>query len=252
MKKLLSSLAGLTLIVGTTSGTVVACGAPSTNQATKESNKVNHQTVTLNDTTSTKYEGKSAADDADAIDQQLEQKGYLANYQAKDFSFDNSNNLKVGSNQVNYSVQASDGSTADGNLNVNINPYKPTPPPPPTPSTAQQEANKVNNQTVTLNDSSTTKYEDQTAQQDVTAIDNAIVTARYLNATQVKDFSFDNTKNLTTGTNSGIGFNVTAPDQSKAKGTFNIVIHPYKPTPPPPPSPETAQAIANKIINKTI
>ena len=199
--------------------------------AKKESDQVNNKSITLNDTASATYENKTAAQDALAIDNAITTAGYLSTTQVKDLSFDSTTALKASTNAVKYNVKAPDGSTASGTLNVTINPYKPTPP---TPSTAQQEANKVNNQTVTLNDSSTTKYEDQTAQQDVTAIDNAIVTAGYLNATQVKDFSFDNSKNLTTGTNTGVSFNVNAPDKSTAKGSFNIVINPYKPTPPTP------------------
>ena len=353
MRKLLSSLAGLTLIIGTTSGTVVACGSPSTNQATKESNKVNHKTVTLNDTASVKYENKSAVADANAIDQQLEQSGYLASYQAKDFHFDPSNNLKTGPNKVNYSVQTSDGSTADGSLNVIINPaqssltpstpskaktesdkvngktvnlydtasvkyenktankdastinqqlvnddiltkteandftyddstklkaasntvnytvkasdgstangslnvvihpYTPTPPPP-TPSKAKTEANKVNGKTIDLNDTSSVKYENKTANDDASAVKTALTQAGDITTAEAADFTFDSTKQLQSGNNNNIGFTVNASDKSTAIGSFNIVINPYKPTPPPPPSPETAQAIANKIINKTI
>ena len=267
MRKLLSSLTTLTLIASTTSGTVVACGShttqttksvinPSTSStAKKESDQVNNKSVTLNDTASATYESKTAQADTTAIDNAIVAAGYLNATQVKDLSFDNTKSLTTGDNPVKYNVKAPDASTASGTLNVTINPYKPTPPPPPpTPSTAQQEANKIKNQTITLNDTASVTYESKTAQADTTAIDNAIVAAGYLNATQVKDLSFDNTKNLTTGTNSGIGFNVTAPDQSKAKGTFNIVINSYKPTPPTPPTPssETAQAIADKITNKTV
>ena len=350
MRKLLSSLAGLTLIIGTTSGTVVACGSPSTNQATKESNKVNHKTITLNDTASVKYENKSAVADANAIDQQLEQSGYLASYQAKDFHFDPSNNLKTGPNKVNYSVQTSDGSTADGSLNVIINPaqsslnpstpskaktesdkvngktvnlydtasvkyenktankdastinqqlvnddiltkteandftyddstklkatsntvnytvkasdgstadgslnvvihpYTPTPPPP-TPSKAKTEANKVNGKTIDLNDTATKTYENQTAQADISAIDDALVKSGLLDTTEVKDFTFNNTVKLVAGDNNGIDFTVKAPDHTQAVGNLNIHINPYKPTPP---TPSKAQTEANKVNGKTI
>ena len=90
--------------------------------------------------------------------------------------------------------------------------------------TAKKEANEINNKTIDLSDTVKTKYEDKTAQQDVTAIDNAIVTAGYLNTTQVKDFSFDSSKHLTIGNNTGIGFNVNTPDGSKASGKININI----------------------------
>ena len=105
-----------------------------------------------------------------------------------------------------------------------------------TASQAQQYADKVNNKSVTIDDQiakaagQTEKdYENKTAQEDMQAIDQAIEAAGYLKATEVQNFSFDNTKNLTTGTNSGIEFNVTAPDGSTAKGNLNVIIeHPVQ------------------------
>ena len=251
MRKLLTSLAGLTLIISTTSGTVVACGAPSTNQATKESNQVNHKTVTLNESKIGEYEGKSAATDADAIDQQLEQSGYLASYQAKDFHFNPSQTLALGPNQVNYSVQTSDGSTADGSLNVTINPAQSslTPATPAAPSKAKTEANKANGKTVTLNDTASATYENKTAAQDAPAIDDALVKSGLLDTTEVKDFTFNNTVKLVAGDNNGIDFTVKASDHTQATGSLNIHINPYKPTPP---TPSKAKTEANKVNGKTI
>ena len=253
MRKILSSLAGLTLIISTTSGTVVACGA-TTSQATKESNQLNNKTITLNDTASATYESKTAQADTTAIDDAIVKAGYLNASQVKDLSFDNISILNIGQNpNIKYSVKSSDGSTASGTLNVTINPYKPTPPPPPpTPSTAKQEADKVNQESITLNNTASVKYDKKTAQQDIQAIDDAIVADKYLNATQVKDFSFDNTNKLKLGANNNVGFTVKNKDGSTAKGVLNIYIQKYTPPPPPTPSSETAQAIADKITNKTI
>ena len=251
MRKILSSLAGLTLIVSTTSGTVVACGT-STSQATKESNQLNNKTITLNDTASKTYENKTAQQDVQAIDAAIVSAGYLNTTQVKDLSFDNISILNVGTNpNIKYSIKAPDGTIANGTINVVIKSSTPTPPPP-TPSTAQQEANKVDKQNINLNNTASIKYDDLTAQQDVQAIDDAIVAAGYLNTTQVKDFSFDNTNKLKLGANNNVGFTVKNKDGSTAKGVLNIYIQKYTPPTPPTPSSETAQAIANKITNKTI
>ena len=236
---------------------------PTVSTAQQEANKLNSKTITLNDTSSTTYENKTAEADVQAIDTVIEAAGYLNTTQVKDFSFNNTTNLKATTNSgIGFNVTAPDKSTAKGTFNIVINPYKPTPP---TVSTAQQEANKLNSKTIILNDTAFITYEEQTAQQDVTAIDNAITTAGYLNATQVKDLSFDKTKTLSTDTNSGIGFNVTAPDKSKAKGTFNIVIDPaikpeatsLSPSDPKestitPSTPTTAKKESDQVNNKSI
>ena len=123
-------------------------------------------------------------------------------------------------------------------------------------STARNEANAIDGQAVYLNDTpskygtATTTYEKQTAQQDASAIDAAIVTAKYLSATQVKDLSFDNTTKLTTGKNKAVAFNVKAPDGSTAQGTFNIVIDPGQK--PFTPTTESPKDIANKLQGKTV
>ena len=250
MRKLLTSLAGLTLIISTTSGTVVACGAPSTNQATKESNQVNHKTVTLNESKIGEYEGKSAATDAYAIDQQLEQSGYLASYQAKDFHFNPSQTLALGPNQVNYSVQTSDGSTAetaDGSLNVTIN-LAQSSLTPAAPSKAKTEASKANSKTVTLYDTASVKYEGKSAATDADAIDQQLEKNGILTKAEAQDFHYDGSTKLQAASNT-VNYTVKASDGSTANGSLNVVIQPYTPTPP---TPSKAKTEANKVNGKTI
>ena len=250
MKKLLSSLATFTLIASSTATSVVACGS-GYSTAQKEAKALANKTIYLNDTptkyrtTTTKYEDKTAQQDASAIDNAITTDGYLTTTQIKDLSFDAKTILKTGTNTVAYDVKAPDGSTNSGTLSVVINH-------PATARTLQAatEANYLNNKTVTLNDTASATYEDTTAQQDASAIDVAVVTAKYLNATQVKDLSFDNTTKLTTGTNKAVAFNVKAPDGSTAQGTFNIVIDPGQK--PFTPTTESPQDIANKLQGKTV
>ena len=250
MKKLLSSLATFTLLTSSTATTVVACGGIHHTTARNEANALANKTIYLNDTASVTYESKTAQSDMKAIDNAIVAADYLNATQAKDLSFDNTKNLTTGTNSgIGFNVTAPDQSKAMGKFNVVIN-HPSTTTTPTTPSTAQQEANKVNNNQVTLNDTASATYENKTAQSDMKAIDNAIVAADYLNATQAKDLSFDNTKKLTTGTNSGIGFNVKAPDGSTATGTFNIVIDPGQK--PFTPTTESPQDIANKLQGKTV
>ena len=121
---------------------------------------------------------------------------------------------------------------------------------------AQQESNKLDSKTVTLKDGQTAKttYEDQTANADASAIDEAIAAAGYLNKTQLKDVSFDNTKKLTTGTNKAVAYNVKAPDGSTAKGTLNVTInHPASQIVPSKPTPQgIVDKIVKNITNTTI
>ena len=252
MRKLLSSLATFTLLASSTATTVVACGGSHYSTARNEANSLANKTIYLNDaptkygTTTATYENKTAQQDFTAIDNAITTAGYLNTTQVKDLSFDSTKNLITGTNSgIGFNVKAPDGSTSSGTLNVVINH-------PATARTPQAttEANYLNNKTVTLNDTASATYENKTAEQDVSVIDNAITTAGYLNTTQVKDLSFDNTKTLSTGTNSGIGFNVTAPDKTTAKGTFNIVIDPGQK--PFTPASESPQDIANKLQGKTV
>lgn len=112
---------------------------------------------------------------------------------------------------------------------------------------SQQESNKLDSKSITLNDTSSATYESKTANADASAIDQVIANEGYLNATQLKDVSFDNTKKLTTGTNKAVAYNVKAPDGSTASGTLNVTINPYKPTPQ-----EIVDKIVKNITNKTI
>ena len=207
---------------------------PHTSQAQKEANEVNDQSITLNDTSTTTYEGQTAQADAAVIQAAIAKLPNMDATQAKDFTFNNTTKLTTGDNKgISFNVKAPDGSTASGSFNVTIN-HPASKIVPGTPSTGQTEANKVNGKSITLNDTSTTTYEGKTTQADVSAVDVALVKAGYITTTEAKDFSFDNTKNLTTGDNTGINFNVKAPDGSSGSGTFNVTINPYSPTPPPP------------------
>ena len=120
-------------------------------------------------------------------------------------------------------------------------------------SQAQQESNKLDSKTVTLNDTASATYENKTAEQDGTAIDKAIADAGYLNATQLKDVSFDSTTALKASTNA-VKYNVKAPDGSTAKGTFDVTInHPDSKIGPSKPYPQgIVDKIVKNITNTTI
>ena len=130
MKKILK-LFTVTFVTSSSILTVVACGSTkqikesmvkysSPTKAKQESDKINNQTVTLNDTASLKYENKTAQADAQTIDDVIVAAGYLNTTQVKDFTFNNTTKLQLGNNTVNYSVKAPDGSKASGKININI------------------------------------------------------------------------------------------------------------------------------------
>ena len=253
MKKLLSSLATFTLLTSSTATTVVACGGSHHTTARNEANALANKTIYLNDaptksgTTTATYEDTTAQKDVTAIDNAITTAGYLNATQVKDFSFDDKTILKPSTNHVTYNVKAPDGSSASGTFDVVINHPSTT-----TTPQATTEANFLNNQTVTLKDTTSATYENQTAQTDVSAINAAIMndTKIGLSKTQLQDFTFDNTTKLTTGTNKAVAYNVKALDGSTAKGTFNIVIDPSQK--PFTPATETPQDIANKLQGKTV
>ena len=262
MKKLLSSLATLTLVASTTSGTVVACGSRTTT-AQQESDQVNNKNMTLNDNDTTTYENKTAQQDATAIENAFFDAGYLNATQVKDFTFNDTTKIKLGSNTVNYSVRASDNSTATGSFNLTIkhpaSPFTPSVPPTPTPkipaskinksmpTTAKKEHDLINDQNVTLNDTASLVYEGKTVAEDKLAIDQAIMTAGYLNATQLKDFTFNNSTTVLKVGKNVIDYTIKALDGSTMKGSFNVTInHEY------PPTPSTAKKESDQVNNKSI
>ena len=216
MRKILSSLAGLTLIISTTSGTVVACGT-TTSQATKESNQLNNKTITLNDGAIT-YENKTAQQDISAIDKAIVKNGYLNETEVKDLSFENTTKLKIGANnKVGFTVNKN-GTTAKGTINIYIQEY--TPPTPPTPSseTAQAIADKIINKTIWMNNnlggSTSNPY---TAQ-------NILGLLKSINSDNIAD----NSKNLTTKETQSISLaDATLTNQLQ---TVNATIHGAKGT----------------------
>ena len=93
------------------------------------------------------------------------------------------------------------------------------------PSKAQAEANKLDHKTVTLNETTEYEYADKTAAQDAAAIKEVLVNSNILSATEAKDFSFNNTKQLYFELNYNIGFSVTTPAKQTASGVFDIYIN---------------------------
>ena len=249
-------------LVASGSATVIACGSgTSTSIAQGEKNQVNGKTVNLNDTSKSKYEGETVKVAAHAIDAAMENQMHMTDKQAQDFSFnDPTKSLKTGPNTVGFTVKnPTDKSTATGSFTVNVQ-YPATKIVPATKmTTAQQEAAKVDGQTITLNDTSKNAYEGKTAQTDVAAIDSALVPTYVKSA---KDFSFDNTKKLALGDNENVGFSVKATDGTTAKGTFNVKIAAQpKPTPgkvmqmgviKDAKKATTAQKEADKVQGKTV
>ena len=93
---------------------------------------------------------------------------------------------------------------------------------------AQKEGNQLNNENVNLQDNRSHQYEGRTAHQDNIAIKDAIVQDGYLRKSEVKNLSFDNTRNLQPGMNKGVPFMFKPLVGSPAKGTINIYIQPAK------------------------
>ena len=249
MKKLLSSLATFTLIASSTATSVVACGSGHST-AQKEANNVDDQTVYLNDTTVT-YENQTATDDQTAIRAELAKDGYINVANEQDFTFGNTN-LKVGTNSnIAFYVNAPDGSQASGNLNIVINDpaYTPTKA---QPTLAKTEADKMNNKTITLNDSTTTTYENKTIQQDTTAIKNALFQNEMLTHSELANLSFPDKKTLLTAGTNKVNFTMKGADKSTATGTLNVKINTLQIPTTPSTVMEDPTAIANKLKQASV
>lgn len=230
MRKLLSSLATLTLVASSTAGTVVACGS-NTSQAQQYADKVNNKSVTIDDQiakaagrTEKDYENKTAQEDMQAIDQAIEAAGYLKATEVQNFSFDNTKNLTTGTNSgIGFNVTAPDGSTAKGNLNVIIEHPVQTLQANIAKTQADQIQEKLAGKTVQLNDNATTTYENETTAYNKAGVVAALVQQKILTQTEANYVTFDNTKKLTAGLNNNIPFTVKA-DGSTATGTFNTNV----------------------------
>ena len=150
------------------------------------------------------------------------------------------------------------------------------------PSKAQQEANQINYDRVTLNDTATTSYLNTTAEQDKTVIEQQLEQNQELDPKTAGDFTFDNTTPLQWYVKNRISYYTQASDGSKGRGVLDIYVNPYSPEPTPakkastltpsdpkaskidPSNPkasiigpstkkkEDAEDIANKLFNKTI
>ena len=91
---------------------------------------------------------------------------------------------------------------------------------------SQKEGNQLNNKKVNLQDEGNHKYEGRTAHQDNITIKDAIIQDGYLRKSEVKNLSFDNTRDLQLGMNKGVPFMFEPLIGSPAKGTINIYIQP--------------------------
>ena len=91
---------------------------------------------------------------------------------------------------------------------------------------SQKEDNQLNNENVNLYDDEFHQYEGRTAHQDNIAIKNAIIQDGYLRKSEIKNLSFENTRNLHSGMNKGVPFMFKPLIGSPAKGTINIFIQP--------------------------
>ena len=192
MRKLLSSLATLTLVASSTAGTVVACGSNTTHQAQQYADKVNNKSVTIDDQiakaagrTEKDYENKTAQEDMQAIDQAIEAAGYLKATEVQNFSFDNTKNLTTGTNSgIGFNVTAPDGSTAKGNLNVIIEHPVQTLQANIAKTQADQIQEKLAGKTVQLNDNATTTYENETTAYNKAGVVAALVQQKILTQTE--------------------------------------------------------------------
>ena len=210
-------------LVASGSASVIACGGGTHNPsatAQTESKKLDNKTVDLTDQGSptTTYEGKTAQTDASAIQATMVKEGIVTTAkEASEFTFDKSTKLNAGpNNNIGFTVNAPDGTTAKGTFNVDIKTDQ-----------AASEAAKVQGKTVDLTDqgSPTTTYEGKTAQTDASAIQAAMVKEGIVTtAKEASEFSFDNSTKLNAGPNNNIGFTVNAPDGTTASGTFNVDI----------------------------
>ena len=143
---------------------------------------------------------------------------------------------------------------------------------PSTPNKAQQEANQINYDSVTLNDTATKSYLNTTAEQDKTVIEQQLEANKQLDPKTAGDFTFDNTTSLQWYVKNRISYETQASDGSKGRGVLDIYVNPYTPSPTPhkkassltPSDPkasiigpstkkkETAAEIANKLRGKII
>lgn len=211
---------------------------PKTSKAQAEANKVNGKTVDLKDFgilghQVVTYENKTAAQDAWIIKADLIKANVISATEANDFTFDKTTKLKVGDNTVNYSVKASDGSTAKGSMDVNIA------------NGASAVNKKVNGKTVDLKDTGILghpifNYENKTASQDAYGIKAALYESKILNWDEVNELSFpDNKTPLKVGMNK-VAYNIKAKDGSTASGTINVNIE------------NDATAVNKKVNGKTV
>ena len=211
---------------------------PKTSKAQAEANKVNGKTVDLKDFgilghQVVSYENKTAAQDAWIIKGDLIKANVISATEANDLTFDNTTKLKVGDNTVNYNVKASDGSTAQGSMDINIA------------NGASAVNKKANGKTVDLKDTGILghpifNYENKTAAQDAYGIKAALYESKILNWDEVNELSFpDNKTPLKVGMNK-VAYNVKASDGSTASGTINVNIE------------NDATAVNNKLNGKTV
>ena len=103
------------------------------------------------------------------------------------------------------------------------------------PTKGQQEANQINYDRVTLNDTPIKSYLNTTAEQDKSVIEQQLEANQELDPKTAGDFTFDNTTPLKWYVKNRITYHTQTSDGSKGRGVLDVYVNPYTPSPTPTP-----------------
>ena len=120
------------------------------------------------------------------------------------------------------------------------------------PSKGQKEANQINYDSVTLNDTPTKSYLNTTAEQDKSIIEQQLEANQELDPKTAGDFTFDNTTPLQWYVKNRISYQTKASDGSKGSGVLDIYVNPYTPGPSPTPHKKASKLIPSNPKESTI